>query len=85
MATHLSILASRIPWTEGPGALQSMGLQRLLCSDAISKKTILFFFLFFWLCWVFIAVWAFLKWNYSLIEVHGLLIEVAFLIVVHGL
>ena len=29
MATHSSILAWRIPWTEGPGGLQSMGLQRV--------------------------------------------------------
>ena len=28
MATHPSILAWRIPWTEEPGVLQSMGLQR---------------------------------------------------------
>ena len=28
MATHSSILAWRIPWTEEPGWLQSMGLQR---------------------------------------------------------
>ena len=28
MATHCSILAWRIPWTEEPGGLQSMGLQR---------------------------------------------------------
>ena len=27
MASHLSILAWRIPWTEEPGQLQSMGLQ----------------------------------------------------------
>ena len=27
MATHSSILAQRIPWTEEPGRLQSMGLQ----------------------------------------------------------
>ena len=27
MATHSSILAWRIPWTEDPGGLQSMGLQ----------------------------------------------------------
>ena len=26
-ATHSSILAWRIPWTEEPGGLQSMGLQ----------------------------------------------------------
>ena len=28
MATHSNILAWRIPWTEEPGGLQSMGLQR---------------------------------------------------------
>ena len=28
MATHFSILAWRIPWTEDPGRLQSIGLQR---------------------------------------------------------
>ena len=27
MATHSSILAWRIPWSEEPGRLQSMGLQ----------------------------------------------------------
>ena len=29
MATNSSILASRIPWTEEPGRLQSMGSQRV--------------------------------------------------------
>ena len=29
MATHSSILAGKIPWTEEPGGLQSMGLQRV--------------------------------------------------------
>ena len=29
MATHSIILAWRIPWTEEPGGLQSMGLQRV--------------------------------------------------------
>ena len=29
MATHSSIPAWRIPWTEEPGGLQSMGLQEL--------------------------------------------------------
>jgi len=28
-ATHSSILASKNPWTEEPGRLQSMGLQRV--------------------------------------------------------
>ena len=29
MATHSSILTWKIPWTEEPGGLQSMGLQRV--------------------------------------------------------
>ena len=29
MATHSSVLAWRIPWTEEPGGLQSMGSQRV--------------------------------------------------------
>ena len=29
VATHSSILAWRIPWSEEPGRLQSMGLQRV--------------------------------------------------------
>ena len=32
MATHSSILAWRIPWTEEPGGLQSMGSQRVVVS-----------------------------------------------------
>ena len=28
-ATHSSILAWRIPWTEEPGGVQSIGLQRV--------------------------------------------------------
>ena len=28
LATHSSILAWKIPWTEGPGGLQSMRLQK---------------------------------------------------------
>ena len=29
MATHSSILAWEIPWTEEPGGLQFMGLQKI--------------------------------------------------------
>ena len=29
MEAHSSILAWRIPWTEGPGRLQSIGSQRI--------------------------------------------------------
>ena len=33
MATHSSTLAWKIPWTEEPGGLQSMGSQRVGLSD----------------------------------------------------
>ena len=36
MATHSSILAWRIPWTEEPGGLQSMGSQRVGHDSAAS-------------------------------------------------
>ena len=32
-ATHSSILAWRIPWTEEPGGLQSVGSQRVRCNS----------------------------------------------------
>ena len=34
MATCSSVLAWKIPWTEEPGGLQSMGLQRVGCDLA---------------------------------------------------
>ena len=40
MATHSSILAWRIPWTEGPGGLQSMGSKRV--GHYCSTKTFTF-------------------------------------------
>ena len=38
MATHSSILAWRIPWTEEPGRLQSVGLQRVRHSCLTEHK-----------------------------------------------
>ena len=37
MATHSSILARTVPWTEEPGGLQSMGSQRVRLSTALCK------------------------------------------------
>ena len=34
MTTHSSIVAWRIPWTEEPGGLQSMGMQELNMAEA---------------------------------------------------
>ena len=36
MATHSSILAWRIPWTEEPGGLQPRGLQRVRCNTEVT-------------------------------------------------
>ena len=36
MTTHSSILAWRIPWTEEPGRLQSMGSQRLDTTEQLT-------------------------------------------------
>ena len=41
MATHSSILAWRIPWTEEPGGLQSMGSQELDTTKQIYWITVL--------------------------------------------
>ena len=38
MATHCSVLAWRIPWTEGPGGLQSMGVAKE--SDMTERLTL---------------------------------------------
>ena len=39
MATHSSILAWRIPWTEEPGGLQSRGSQRVRHDWALQQRT----------------------------------------------
>ena len=51
MATHSSVLAWRIPWTEEPGGLQSMGLQRVWHNRATNALELL---LLCWLC----AMWS---------------------------
>ena len=49
-ATHSSVLAWEVPWTEEPGGLQSVGSQRVGHSLAAEPRFHL------WLCWVFAAV-----------------------------
>ena len=50
LATHSSILAWRIPWTEEPGRLQSMGLQRVgrdwVTNRPDCRKAFFFLFVF---------------------------------------
>ena len=38
MATHRGILAWKTPWTEDPGGLQSMGLQRVRHNRACTQR-----------------------------------------------
>ena len=39
MATHPSTLTWEIPWTEGPGGLQSTGLQRVDMTEQLNKNS----------------------------------------------
>ena len=41
MATHASILAWKIPWTEEPGGLQSMGSQRVGHDERLSLHSLI--------------------------------------------
>ena len=43
-ATHSSILAWRVPWTEEPGGLQSVGSQRVGHNLATKQETFLYSF-----------------------------------------
>ena len=47
MATHSSIMAWRIPWTEEPGELQFMGLQRVRHDWTTNKHTQMSIYTFF--------------------------------------
>ena len=40
MAIHSSILAQKIPWTEEPGGLQTMGLQRFRQDFMIEQQQV---------------------------------------------
>ena len=44
LATHSSILAWRIPWTEKPGRLQSMGSQESDTTEQLSTQVIQLFY-----------------------------------------
>ena len=40
MATHPNILAWKIPWTEDPGRLESVGLQSIRHNQQLSMHTL---------------------------------------------
>ena len=43
IATHSIILTWRIPWTEKPGGLQSMGSQRVISDTTVSEGRACFY------------------------------------------
>ena len=49
MATHSSVLAWRIPWTEKPGRLQAMGSHRVRHDWSDTAMAILYWCFSFWL------------------------------------
>ena len=52
MAIYSSILAWRIPWTEEPGGLQSMGLQRVE-HDCLLTLSLTYKYIYAYICVVF--------------------------------
>ena len=61
LSTHSSIPAWRILGTEEPGGLQSTKLQRAHTTEQLTLSLSFNILLFnhLWLCWVFVAAWAF--------------------------
>ena len=57
MATHSSILAWKIPWTEEPGRLQSIGLQRVWHNLATETSMLLLLLSCFSCVWLFATLW----------------------------
>ena len=55
MATHSGILSWKIPWTEKPGGLQSMGSQRI-GHDSMH----------FWGCWTGVLLLCLSRWDFYL-------------------
>ena len=70
MATHSSVLAWRIPWTEEPGGLQSMGSQRVRHDWATSLSFYAYNYrslglvLIFYFIFVLMALCIYFSWNY---------------------
>ena len=67
MATHFSILAWRIRWTEESGKLQSMGLQRVAVHGVANDWAIKHIF---WLLWI-IVLWILL---YKYLQIGGFML-----------
>ena len=66
MATHSSILAWRIPWTEEPGRLQSMGLQRIRHDLATNTNT----YIYAYCTWISVFFFRFGSFQLKCLQMH---------------
>ena len=87
MTTHSGILAWKIPWTEEPGGLQSLGSHIQTCSRTFSFLNIyiILFLALLGLCCFEGFSLVVVSRDYSLVAGPGLLIAVASLVGEHGL
>ena len=65
MATHSSILAWRIPWTEEPGGIQSTGHKELDSNERLTLSFSLFLDGAGWLEGAGLGYFLFLRWGRS--------------------
>ena len=74
MATHSSIIAWEIPWTEEPGGLQSLELQRVRHDWVLMQHAVVFFFYLFIYFWKLITlqycIGFAIHWHDSTTRVH---------------
>ena len=76
------------PPVEGGGDCQRISGIFYFIFFKVFLKNLFKIFFFFWLCWVFVAVWAFSSCSERgllFVAVRGLLIAVASLVMEHGL
>ena len=67
LATHSSILAWTIPWTEEPGRLQTMGSRRVRHEGATNTFTLL---LCAGSCCILLYIWTYVLWNKNCYYLH---------------
>ena len=70
MITHSGILAWRIPWTEKPGGLQSMWLQRLR-HDWVTNTFTFLYTLGLHLGWEVMFIWVGMSWKAVTQNIHS--------------
>ena len=77
MATHSNILAWRIPWTEEPCGLQSMGSQESDITEWLSFHYVGCIYIYN--CYIFFLDWSFDHYLVSFVSFHRLYFKVYFI------